>query len=131
MIRRPPRSTRTDTLFPYTTLFRSPADLFDGSDLDASGGRVFTKTDDGRTFVPLITTESYGVFGQLELYPFDELVLRGGVRHDWVNVSFPSFTTLGQGNEIDGGEISYSETTFNAGAVYSPDRKSTRLNSSH
>src|SRR3546814_9400174 len=31
MIRRPPRSTRTDTLFPYTTLFRSrprgPADL--------------------------------------------------------------------------------------------------------
>src|SRR3546814_20161726 len=27
MIRRPPRSTRTDTLFPYTTLFRS--DLLD------------------------------------------------------------------------------------------------------
>src|SRR3546814_12698588 len=28
MIRRPPRSTRTDTLFPYTTLFRSEA-VFD------------------------------------------------------------------------------------------------------
>src|SRR3546814_8008192 len=27
MIRRPPRSTRTDTLFPYTTLFRSLDDL--------------------------------------------------------------------------------------------------------
>src|SRR3546814_1525705 len=27
MIRRPPRSTRTDTLFPYTTLFRSTYDL--------------------------------------------------------------------------------------------------------
>src|SRR3546814_9673278 len=27
MIRRPPRSTRTDTLFPYTTLFRSPGAL--------------------------------------------------------------------------------------------------------
>src|SRR3546814_19555379 len=26
MIRRPPRSTRTDTLFPYTTLFRSQRD---------------------------------------------------------------------------------------------------------
>src|SRR3546814_4229271 len=26
MIRRPPRSTRTDTLFPYTTLFRSHRD---------------------------------------------------------------------------------------------------------
>src|SRR3546814_16997866 len=36
MLRRPPRSTRTDTLFPYTTLFRSPLepalirDLADG-----------------------------------------------------------------------------------------------------
>src|SRR3546814_10476729 len=28
MIRRPPRSTRTDTLFPYTTLFRSRTKLF-------------------------------------------------------------------------------------------------------
>src|SRR3546814_18167921 len=28
MIRRPPRSTRTYTLFPYTTLFRSFADIF-------------------------------------------------------------------------------------------------------
>src|SRR3546814_7061438 len=27
MIRRPPRSTRTDTLFPYTTLFRSLGEL--------------------------------------------------------------------------------------------------------
>src|SRR3546814_4389026 len=27
MIRRPPRSTRTDTLFPYTTLFRSLRDF--------------------------------------------------------------------------------------------------------
>src|SRR3546814_10729895 len=27
MIRRPPRSTRTDTLFPYTTLFRSEAQV--------------------------------------------------------------------------------------------------------
>src|SRR3546814_18906621 len=27
MIRRPPRSTRTDTLFPYTTLFRSLASI--------------------------------------------------------------------------------------------------------
>src|SRR3546814_19471711 len=30
MIRRPPRSTRTDTLFPYTTLFRSNLDLIIG-----------------------------------------------------------------------------------------------------
>src|SRR3546814_3212582 len=30
MIRRPPRSTRTDTLFPYTTLFRSEGDGLEG-----------------------------------------------------------------------------------------------------
>src|SRR3546814_3186118 len=29
MIRRPPRSTRTDTLFPYTTLFRSEKSRMD------------------------------------------------------------------------------------------------------
>src|SRR3546814_19811235 len=38
MIRRPPRSTRTDTLFPYTTLFRSGVfngrDRFKGRDID-------------------------------------------------------------------------------------------------
>src|SRR3546814_10215966 len=55
MIRRPPRSTRTDTLFPYTTLFRSDAPAPPGSrrravprpdnagpprlDLDLSDGR--------------------------------------------------------------------------------------------
>src|SRR3546814_10916001 len=31
MIRRPPRSTRIDTLCPYTTLFRSPLDMLRGS----------------------------------------------------------------------------------------------------
>src|SRR3546814_2295788 len=32
MIRRPPRSTRTDTLFPYTTLFRSRHQVHGGLD---------------------------------------------------------------------------------------------------
>src|SRR3546814_19303687 len=30
MLRRPPRSTRTDTLFPYTTLFRSSGEKLQG-----------------------------------------------------------------------------------------------------
>src|SRR3546814_20856495 len=35
MIRRPPRSTRTDTRFPYTTLFRSVADdVSEGTDVE-------------------------------------------------------------------------------------------------
>src|SRR3546814_3201082 len=41
MIRRPPRSTRTDTLFPYTTLFRSMS--FDIADnLELAGGLRYT-----------------------------------------------------------------------------------------
>src|SRR3546814_9731039 len=38
MIRRPPRSTRTDTLFPYTTLFRSARGM---SDEDAANAMAF------------------------------------------------------------------------------------------
>src|SRR3546814_20666765 len=34
MIRRPPRSTRTDTLVPYTTLFRSPSKGLIRADFD-------------------------------------------------------------------------------------------------
>src|SRR3546814_19049583 len=55
MIRRPPGSTRTDTLFPYTTLFRS---VLDGLDIDqaalvgcSQGGRIaidFALTHPGR-----------------------------------------------------------------------------------
>src|SRR3546814_2261247 len=33
MIRRPPRSTRTDTLFPYTTLFRSLSEGIESEDV--------------------------------------------------------------------------------------------------
>src|SRR3546814_13361373 len=48
MIRRPPRSTRTDTLFPYTTLFRSVQQL-------AGGGQVL------RPFFLAIVTQHSGV----------------------------------------------------------------------
>src|SRR3546814_4090280 len=45
MIRRPPRSTRTDTLFPYTTLFRSQED----SDVDDELRGVFSPMVTGQT----------------------------------------------------------------------------------
>src|SRR3546814_4001995 len=51
MIRRPPRSTRTDTLFPYTTLFRS---ILLGSLVSAGfallGAMQLTATEVGKTF---------------------------------------------------------------------------------
>src|SRR3546814_5180531 len=43
MIRRPPRSTRTDTLFPYTTLFRS----FAGGAMRPSSSTAYDRRDRG------------------------------------------------------------------------------------
>src|SRR3546814_3378328 len=60
MIRRPPRSTRTDTLCPYTTLFRSQAWLCPVVDRHCAGaGRVNPVFDDStrgalRTYARLL-----------------------------------------------------------------------------
>src|SRR3546814_14622567 len=60
MIRRPPRSTRTDTRFPYTTLFRSLARRF-GPD-DSTGIRLNAVRRDGGTAVDDAKRE-LGAFG--------------------------------------------------------------------
>src|SRR3546814_4595699 len=47
MIRRPPRSTRTDTLFPYTTLFRSVVLRSpDNARIQLSDAAIFPDVDD-------------------------------------------------------------------------------------
>src|SRR3546814_20874682 len=64
MIRRPPRSTRTDTLFPYTTLFRSTEQaLFGEASYDVTdalrltiGGRLYRTKVEG-------TLEASGLSG--------------------------------------------------------------------
>src|SRR3546814_2421068 len=50
MIRRPPRSTRTDTLFPYTTLFRSypPAFVTQDCVIDDVGDAFVARLDNDR-----------------------------------------------------------------------------------
>src|SRR3546814_12463566 len=71
MIRRPPRSTRTDTLFPYTTLFRSVAPRLTGLNLgdhrsvalverDQIGGAGFEPpaTERGVEGVRMVTDEA-------------------------------------------------------------------------
>src|SRR3546814_9853908 len=57
MRRRPPRSTRTDTLFPYTTLFRSPMFTV-GLVVDDEAGRQVSRND---VFLDRI---DYGVDGE-------------------------------------------------------------------
>src|SRR3546814_15502436 len=59
MIRRPPRSTRTDTLFPYTTLFRSTyasGDLLTAAAV-SSGTALVTR---GSRYVYDISTNTFG-----------------------------------------------------------------------
>src|SRR3546814_2595734 len=48
MIRRPPRSTRTDTLFPYTTLFRSAGVLRIGAAIGGDAGRACRRAGKSR-----------------------------------------------------------------------------------
>src|SRR3546814_5607053 len=56
MIRRPPRSTRTDTLFPYTTLFRSSVFLVDMKEALAAGTLTIRPID---TMMNHATTEIF------------------------------------------------------------------------
>src|SRR3546814_3496796 len=63
MIRRPPRSTRPDTLFPYTTLFRSPGGPVrweppDSSARGASGLNIRPEADSAR---PSVARRARGV----------------------------------------------------------------------
>src|SRR3546814_1466199 len=51
MIRRPPRSTRTDTLFPYTTLFRSPGRGTPSARTEDTGQGLLVAGDHRRTVV--------------------------------------------------------------------------------
>src|SRR3546814_16880622 len=61
MIRRPPISTRTDTLFPYTTLFRSSPlarGLFDKAIMESANTRAVPEL--GRSVYGLSSAETIG-----------------------------------------------------------------------
>src|SRR3546814_1511200 len=65
MIRRPPRSTRTDTLFPYTTLFRS----YYGNDKDGQGVNEPLRTMPTKDRFGLVTVKG-------ELYQIVDIGMR-------------------------------------------------------
>src|SRR3546814_5127240 len=56
MLRRPPRSTRTDTLFPYTTLFRSSSARLQGPPPDAG---AYARGDAGVGRVTVVQQRQY------------------------------------------------------------------------
>src|SRR3546814_18271477 len=66
MIRRPPRSTRTDTLVPYTTLFRSEAAAFYAEYPEADGpGQGYMAFEYAVAFVALSITRDLTVGDRL------------------------------------------------------------------
>src|SRR3546814_15011461 len=72
MIRRPPRSTRTDTLFPYTTLFRSwragPHICFIG--VNPSTASHLKDDPTAWRWVHFADSWGYGGYVTVNLYPF-------------------------------------------------------------
>src|SRR3546814_16008313 len=63
MIRRPPRSTRTDTLFPYTTLFRSQLQPVVDRALAKRSKRPFVLPELGPMMVKFGKSTIYGAPG--------------------------------------------------------------------
>src|SRR3546814_9981304 len=66
MIRRPPRSTRTDTLFPYTTLFRSRSPSRCGvcgrAGSDPRPGPTMSRSEEHTSELQSLMRISYAVF---------------------------------------------------------------------
>src|SRR3546814_10512530 len=77
MIRRPPRSTRPDTLFPYTTLFRSAATAWL---LKPAIDRVFTDRDPYWTMVVPLMVVAVVVVKAIASYFEGTLMTRFGER---------------------------------------------------
>src|SRR3546814_3356771 len=97
MIRRPPRSTLTDTLFPYTTLFRSPTVHAEVEEVE--------EVEENENEYESVTNVDSGLQS--------------------IAVSQPAATSPDSVNDVP------ISAPANAAPNAAPDRKSTRLNSSH
>src|SRR3546814_13986427 len=102
MIRRQPRSTRTDTLFPYTTLFRStsPEEILDKDNLFNTMLWYYPETKAGVSFL---------YKNSLWIFKNKTPIVDGPTADDWTVADKQSVIVCPSGT----------------------DRKSTRLNSSH
>src|SRR3546814_3823509 len=148
MKRAPPRSTRTDTLFPYTTRFRSVAAVAACALLPACAS--LAPADEAASTsppLPLLSPASLGASLQAEqvlhvAYGSDEHSLQCVVRDDAKSLSLICLTGMGQRVftlDYDGSDLKTWRAPFAPDAIdpqrivadLQLNRKSTRLNSSH
>src|SRR3546814_19109947 len=112
MIRRPPRSTRTDTLFPYTTLFRArPHELL------RIAARADARGSSGRDDVAGLERHHARNIG-------DQLI---DIEQHEARIAVLLLDAVHMRQDIEIMRIA----DFVGGDDARPDRKSTRLNSSH
>src|SRR3546814_3611061 len=127
MLRRPPRSTRTDTLFPYTTLFRS--DVFGFQAVGRTNGQLEIVDGTQQDRIDLRGTARWravvGIAGAFQGGKYRNLVHQdaGRLAHSF----FWRDNTIGLDVEHQFVQVG---ALFNTSA-FNRDRKSTRLNSSH
>src|SRR3546814_7406370 len=120
MIRRPPRSTRTDTLFPYTTLFRSNRRFY-----------MFQ--------IEIWPHEFYYVAGLLIMAGIGLFLVTSAVGRAWCGYACPQTVWTDLFQHVDrlvagdrNAQIRLANGRWTAEKIGKrPDRKSTRLNSSH
>src|SRR3546814_4818924 len=146
MIRRPPRSTRTDTLFPYTTLFRSialgqnaKADQGSSAIAIGTGAVASSTTTSGDSLAIGAATQATGqdsmaLGAQTKATGTNSIVIGG----NFAEASGTGAIAIGTGphtkasadNPLALGSNA-APTHQNSVALGAGDRKSTRLNSSH
>src|SRR3546814_15107094 len=122
MRRRPPRSTRTDTLFPYTTLFRSVI-------LRADGSEQAIAFDDPAYAIELPLEQAYDAASVLIAHQSPKSPRR------WIGVDLASGKqTVVQQQKVE----NFDPDDYQVERLFAPapdgemvDRKSTRLNSRH
>src|SRR3546814_2458400 len=106
MIRLPPRSTRTDTLCPYTTLFRSALLA------------IAARAPDGAPCCALLGAGAAGHFVK---------TVHNGIEYAVMQALAEAYDLMRHGLGLTPNAVGDVFARWNAG----PDRKSTRLNSSH
>src|SRR3546814_4661388 len=126
MIRRPPRSTRTDTLFPYTTLFRSDDEDVLAAALAARRQRL-GQVQRGREAVDAgADDDNAAAVGKRHGGLLQERRFGSSLRR-----AMRSRRTIGEIDSPSSAGVMEGNITRAKVGLGLSDRKSTRLNSSH